>query len=59
MRFSASLVVSEIVIQNIEERALLTCQQTRPIWLRYVDHLRHDESMHSTTTLTDKTLAHS
>ena len=59
MRFSASLIVSEIVMQNIEERALLTCQQTRPIWLRYVDHLRHDESTHSTTTLTDKTLAHS
>ena len=59
MRFSASLVEAEIVMQNIEERALLTYKQTRPIWLRYVDHLRHDEWMHSTTTLTDKTLAHS
>ena len=55
MRFSASLVVAGIVMQNIKENALSTCQQTRPIWLRYVDHLRHDESMHSTTTLTDKT----
>ena len=59
MRFSASLVVAKIVMQNIKENALSTRQQTRPIWLRYVDHLRYDESMHSTTTLTDKTLAHS
>ena len=30
-----SVVVAEIVMQNIEERALTTCQQTIPLWLRY------------------------
>ena len=30
-------VVAEIVMQNIEERALATCRQTIPLWLRYVD----------------------
>ena len=32
-----SVVVTEIVMQNIEERALTTCRQTIPLWLRYVD----------------------
>ena len=32
-----SVVVPEIVMQNIEERALATCRQTIPLWLRYVD----------------------
>ena len=32
-----SVVVAEIVMQNIEERALTTCRQTIPLWLRYVD----------------------
>ena len=32
-----SVVVAEIVMQNIEERALATCRQTIPLWLRYVD----------------------
>ena len=32
-----SIVVSEIVMQHVEERALATCQQTMPLWLRYVD----------------------
>ena len=32
-----SVVVAEIVKQNIEERALTTCRQTIPLWLRYVD----------------------
>ena len=34
---SVSVVVAEIVMQNIEERALSTCRQTIPLWLRYVD----------------------
>ena len=32
-----SVVVAEIVMQNIEERTLTTCRQTIPLWLRYVD----------------------
>ena len=32
-----SVVVKEIVMQNIEECALTTCRQTIPLWLRYVD----------------------
>ena len=29
-------VVEEIVMQHVEERALATCRQTIPLWLRYV-----------------------
>ena len=32
-----SVVVAEIVMQHVEERALETCRQTIPLWLRYVD----------------------
>ena len=32
-----SVVVAEIVIQNIEEQALATYKRTLPLWLRYVD----------------------
>ena len=32
-----SVVVAEIVMQNIEEQALATYTRTIPIWLRYVD----------------------
>lgn len=32
-----SVFVAEIVMQNIEERALATCRQTIPLSLRYVD----------------------
>ena len=32
-----SVVVAEIVIQNIEEQALATYSETLPLWLRYVD----------------------
>ena len=32
-----SVVVAEIVIQHVEERALATCRQTIPFWLRYDD----------------------
>ena len=32
-----SVVVAEIVIQNIEEQALATYTRTIPLWLRYVD----------------------
>ena len=31
-----SVVVAEIVIKHVEERALATCRQTIPLWLRYV-----------------------
>ena len=34
---SVVVVVAEIVMQHVEERALATCQQTIPLWLRYVD----------------------
>ena len=47
VRSPVSVVVAEIVMQNIEESALSTCQQTIPLWLRYVDDtftaVRHDE----------------
>ena len=32
-----SVVVAEIVMQNIEEQALATCGETLPLWLRYID----------------------
>ena len=32
----ASVVVAEIVMQNIEEQALATYKWTLPLWLRYV-----------------------
>ena len=32
-----SVVVAEIVMQNIEEQALATYKRTLPLWLRYVD----------------------
>ena len=32
-----SVAVAEIVMQHVEERALATCRQTIPLWLRYVD----------------------
>ena len=32
-----SVVVAEIVMQNIEEQALATYRRTVPLWLRYVD----------------------
>ena len=32
-----SVVVAEIVMQNIEEKALATYTWTIPLWLRYVD----------------------
>ena len=42
-----SVVVAEIVMQNIKESALSTCPQTIPLWLRYVDDtfvaVRHNE----------------
>ena len=33
-----SVVVAEIVMQNIEEQALATTTRTVPLWLRYVDN---------------------
>ena len=42
-----SVVLAEIVMQNIEGSALWTCRQTIPLWLRYVDDtftaVRHNE----------------
>ena len=32
-----SVVIAEIVMQHVEERALATCRQTIPLWLLYVD----------------------
>ena len=32
-----SVVVAEIVMQNIDEQALVTYRETLPLWLRYVD----------------------
>ena len=32
-----SIVVAEIVMQNIEEQALATCSEALPLWLHYVD----------------------
>ena len=32
-----NIVVAEIVMQHVEERALATCRQLIPLWLRYVD----------------------
>ena len=32
-----SVVVAELVVQHVEERALATCRQTIPLWLCYVD----------------------
>ena len=32
-----SVVVAEIVMQNIEEQALATYMRTVPLWLHYVD----------------------
>ena len=34
---AVSVVVAEIVLQNIEERALATYKRMLPLWLRYVD----------------------
>ena len=42
-----SVVVAEIVMQNVKESSLSTCRQTIPLWLRYVDDtftaVRHNE----------------
>ena len=32
-----SMVIAEIVMQNIEEQALATYKRTIPLWRRYVD----------------------
>ena len=32
-----SVAVAEFVMRHVEERALATCQQTIPFWLRYVN----------------------
>ena len=37
MGFLASVVVTDIVMQNIEEQALITYSETLPIWLHYFD----------------------
>ena len=37
MESPVSVVVAEIVMQNIEKRGLYTCRQTIPLWLWFVD----------------------
>ena len=57
IRSPLSVVVAEIVKQNIEERALSTRRQSIALSLRYVDETPPQDttkSAHSTTTLTEK-----
>ena len=56
-----SVVVAEIMMQYIEESALLTCRQTIPLWLYAALTILSPpydttKSTHFTTTLTNKTL---
>jgi len=37
---TVSVFVAEIVMKHVEERALATCRQTIPLWLRYADDRR-------------------
>ena len=37
MGWPVSVVVAEIVMQHVKNRALATCRQMIPLWLRYVD----------------------
>ena len=37
MESPVSVMVAEIVMQNIEIRGLYTCRQTIPLWLYYAD----------------------
>ena len=50
-----SVVVAELVMQNIEEQALATYKRTLPPWPRYVD----DTFTIFMNTLTDRTLTYS
>ena len=47
MELPVSVAVAEIVMQHVEERALATCRQTIPLWLRYIGDtfsaVRNDE----------------
>ena len=58
-----SVVVAEIVMQNIEEQALTTYTRNVPPWLRYVDDkftaVHKTESTIFTNTLTDRTRTYS
>ena len=58
-----SVVVAEIVMQNIEEQALATYTRTVPLWLRCVDDtftaVHKTESTIFTNTLTDRTRTYS
>ena len=38
MGSTVSVVVAEIVMQNIEEQALATYSETLPLWIRYIDN---------------------
>jgi len=43
------VAVAEIVMQNIEERALATYKRILPVWLRYVRVVQYsDKFMHGT-----------
>ena len=37
MGWPVSVVVAEIVMEHVKNRALATCRQMIPLWLRYVD----------------------
>ena len=37
MGYPVSVVGAEIVMQNIDKKALATYSETLPLWLRYVD----------------------
>ena len=57
-----SVVVAEIVTQNIEQQALATYTRNIPLWLRYVDDTFiavNTESTIFTNTLTDRTRTYS
>ena len=56
-----SVVVAEIVMQNIEEQALSTYTKTLPLWLRYVDDTftTKTRSTPFTNISTDRTLTYS
>ena len=56
MGSQVSVVVAEIVFQNIEEQALATYTLTIPLWLLYVDGT---VTTIFTNTLTDRTRTYS
>ena len=39
MKSSVSLTVANLVMENVEERALTTCPHPHPFWKRYLDYI--------------------